>query len=433
MSECNLPLIICQLTNKDGEILNPFAPNALSFTRICSSPKSLNIECHSHIINILISGYVMVYVEGRSMSHSIPFKVIKQICIFDPDNAYLDFRVRRFECTATPVIIGTEIAEVQIAIVIGAAARSCCWVDVLVQPADMPDRVLISEKRVYDCVCFDCGTTVAYEMFIKALTQQYNALSDGINKTYTDADELTEYGHTGIIPPRDDTLNSLFVNGVLQPNVNYAITAGNLNLLTDDVPPREAPLIISYVTLGQSHGLNVTASSNSYVALSTGSKRVFLDSDEIIEYGDQGIPSPDEISFCSLFINGALQPATNYVMKKGVLELTTTDIPPNGAMIVLEYFTIKDNGGNLLCAEVYEYNTRSSGNKVFTNTDEMTMYGDHGIPDPNLYSFDHLFVNGVMQPEVNYSVEKGLLVLKTTDSPGVETLITLQLVCIFAP
>ena len=430
MSVCNL--IICQLTNKDGEILDPFAPNALSFTTLCSSRKKLDKDHHTHIINVLISGYIVVYVEGRNMSSPIPFEIIKQICIFDPDNAFLDFQTRKFECAITPVIIGTKIAKVEIAIDIQAATRSCCWTDILVQPADMPDRVSISEKRVYDCVCFDCGTTVAYEMFIKALTQQYNALSDGIRKTYTNVDELAEYGHTGIIPPSDNTLNSLFVNGVLQPKVNYAIIAGNLNLLTDDVPPRDAPLIISYVFLGLSHGSNVTASSNSYVTLSTGSKRVFFDNDEIIEYGDQGIPSPNEISFCNLFINGALQPTTNYVIKKGILELTTADIPPNGAMIILEYFTIKDDGGSLLCAEVYEYNARSSGNKIFTNTDEITMYGDQGIPDPNLYSFDHLFVNGVMQPEVNYSVEKGLMVLKTTDSPGVETPITLQLVCVFA-
>ena len=53
-------------------------------------------------------------------------------------------------------------------------------------------------------------------------------------------------------------------------------------------------------------------------------------------------------------------------------------------MIVLEYFIIKDIQSKLLNAQVYEYNARSYGNKIYTNADEIAMYGDQGIPDPAL-------------------------------------------------
>lgn len=429
MPECNSPLIICRLTDKNGKILNPFAPNALSFTPICSSPKKTEKERCT--FSVLISGYIVVYVEGRDLSSPIPFKITQKIYMHEPDNAFLEFQVRKFQYTTNQVVIGTKIAEVEIAIEIRAAVRSCCWTDILIQPVNIPEQVLIREKRVYDCVCFDCGVTVAYEMHMRALALQYNALSDGVKRNYTNEDELKEYGNTGIIPPSDNIMCSLFVNGMLQPKVNYAIAAGNLNLLTEDIPPRNAPLIISFIVLGQNHGANVIATNNTYVAQSIGSKRMFLDSDEITEYGDQGIPSPDEISFYSLFINGTLQPKANYIVKKGVLELITTDVPPAGAMIVLEYFTIKDEKGRLLPAEVYEYNARSYGKKIYTNVDEIIMYDNQGIPDPNLYSFEHLFVNGTLQPNVNYSVEKGSLTIKTIDLPSMEAPITLQFVCIF--
>ena len=132
-------------------------------------------------------------------------------------------------------------------------------------------------------------------------------------------------------------------------------------------------MIISFITFGQNNGKDVTASNDTYVTQSTGTKRVFYNSDELIEYGDRGIPSPDDVSFMNLFINGTLQPRTNYTVSEGILSLTTADIPPAGAMIVLEYFIIKDIQSKLLNAQVYEYNARSYGNKIYTNADEIAM------------------------------------------------------------
>lgn len=433
MPECNLPLIICRLTDKDGRILDPFAPNALSFTELCSSQKRTEPERCAQTISVLISGYIVVYVEGRDLSSPIPFRMIKKISIGEPDHAFLEFQVRKFEYTANPAVIGTNITEVEIVLNIEAVVRSCCWADLLVQPADLPERVLICEKKVCDYVCFDCGTTVAYEMHLKVLVFQYNALSDGHKVVYTKEDELQQYGNTGILPTNDHTLCSFFVNGVLQPKVNYSTMAGVLSLHTKDIPPQGAPLILSFLVLGQDRGKDLIASNNTYVTRSTGSKRIFRNEDKIPEYGDQVIPSPDEVSFYNLFVNGELQPTVNYVVKEGSLELVTKDLPRKGAMIILEYFVIQDDGGRLLRAQVDEYYARSHGNKIYTDQDELAIYGSQGIPDPNLYSFEHLFMNGIMQPKVNYSVEKGLLTIQTLDASVMEAPITLQFVCIFMP
>ncbi|HZJ76737.1 MAG TPA: DUF4183 domain-containing protein, partial [Oscillospiraceae bacterium] len=77
---------------------------------------------------------------------------------------------------------------------------------------------------------------------------QYNALSDGIKKIYTDDDELNEYGDRGILDPNSVSYFNLFINGVLQPKVNYKIEKGLLVLKTKDVPLKGSPIIITFVT-----------------------------------------------------------------------------------------------------------------------------------------------------------------------------------------
>ncbi|GEM_PF-5642322 len=56
------------------------------------------------------------------------------------------------------------------------------------------------------------------------------------------------------------------------------------------------------------------------------------------------------------------------------------------------------------------------------------MYGDKGIPDPKQSAYLNLFVNGVIQPGVNYAVQKGYLILKTQDAPIEGAPISLQYV-----
>ncbi|MCI2106978.1 MAG: DUF4183 domain-containing protein [Intestinimonas sp.] len=431
MPECNLPLIICRLSDKNGHLLDPFEPNAISFTRLCSSKKCVGTKPDSQVATILIKGYIVVYAEGKDMSPPIPFSILQHICIWTPEDAFLDFQVRNFKCFGVPVMVGTEIAEIKVEIDLDTAARSCNWVDILVQPVDMPDEIVIMAQRVYDCVCFHSATSVVYDMLLEATVSQYNALSNGTKKNYTNADELMEYGNTGILSPSDVSFYNLFVNGILQPNVNYAMSTGHLDLQTTDAPPKDGPVIISFVTFGKNHGNTVYVTNDLYVTISDGIKHIYTNSDGLVEYDSKDIPSPDEVSFFNLFINGVLQPKTNYTVHVGVLELTTSDVPPADATIILECLTIKDSENTLLHAEVYEYNARSYGNKIYTNQDELTMYGNQGISDPQTASYEHLFVNGVIQPSITYSVEEGLLTLDTTDAPTPGTPVTLQFVRVF--
>jgi len=429
MLDCHFPWIICRLTDENGNVLDPYEPDAISFTRLCTPEECTGTNPASQAITFLIEGYVAVYFQGKRVSPPIPFRMLKQICMFVPEDALLDIQVINFRCFGIPAS-GKETAEIKVIIDIDAAARSFRWMDDGAPPVCRP-RMIVSENTIYSLVCFKSRTSVSYEMLLKASVAQYNALSDGSKTNYTDADELIEYGQTGILSPSDVSYYNLFVNGVLQPSANYAISAGNLDLLTADAPPKDAPVILSFVTFGKNHGRNVYATNDTFVTISTGAKRKFVNADGLPEYGPAAIPSPGGVSYFNLFINGALQPKTNYIVREGILELTTADIPPKDAPIILESLTIKDADGTLLRAEVYQYNALSDGNKIYTDKNEITMYGRQGILSPLLTSYEHLFVNGVIQPSVNYSVEEGLLTLDTIDAPDNGVPVTLQFVRVF--
>lgn len=175
----------------------------------------------------------------------------------------------------------------------------------------------------------------------------------------------------------------------------------------------------------------IYAENYQYNAVSDGVKKKFTNDDEIKMYGDKGIPDPDLVSYFNLFINGVLQPEVNYTIKPGLLTLTTVDIPQKGAPIILEYLIIKNSSNQLLKAETYQYNTLANGTKIYTNSDELTIYGNKGILTPNQTSFQSLFVNGVIQPSINYIVETGLLVLKAEYIPIEGSPIYIQFITMF--
>lgn len=161
--------------------------------------------------------------------------------------------------------------------------------------------------------------------------------------------------------------------------------------------------------------LNV--SDYQYNAVSNGIKKEFTNTDELEIYGDGGIPDPNKVSFFNLFINGVLQPETNYSVEPGLLTLSVSEPPEKDVPIILEYLVIKDNDNQLIKVETYQYNTVSNGGKTYTDADELTVYGDQGIKDPGLISYNNLFVNGVIQPSANYTIEPGILTLTVAYAP----------------
>ena len=79
-----------------------------------------------------------------------------------------------------------------------------------------------------------------------------------------------------------------------------------------------------------------------YNTISDGIKKEFTNNDELLVYGNNGIPGPNNVSLFNLYINGILQPKTNYTVKAGLLTLTVTDPPLKGAPIILEYLILKN-------------------------------------------------------------------------------------------
>jgi len=184
---------------------------------------------------------------------------------------------------------------------------------------------------------------------------------------------------------------------------------------------------------GAFYGKNVEqifAENHHYNTISDGVKKAFTDGDELIHYGDGGIPNPEDVSFFNLFINGVLQPKTNYRVSPGLLTLTTVEAPLKGVFIVLEYLIIRDGNHQLLKGDLAQYNAISNEGHIYTNEDELSLYGCTGILDPAKTSYHHLFVNSVMQPPINYIIESGILILKTENAPIGGAPISIQFISI---
>ena len=179
-------------------------------------------------------------------------------------------------------------------------------------------------------------------------------------------------------------------------------------------------------------GALLKGENQQYNALADGVKTAFTDNDELLIYGNQGIPDLGEISFINLYINGVLQPQTNYKVRPGLLILTVDSPPQKGVPVILESLIIRDSKNTLLKAELYQYNTRANGQREYTNADEITMYGDQGILAPQQTSYHYLFINGVIQPKSNYTLEKGLLTLKVAHLPLEGVPMSIQFVSLYS-
>ncbi|RDI48004.1 DUF4183 domain-containing protein [Falsibacillus pallidus] len=116
---------------------------------------------------------------------------------------------------------------------------------------------IVRTKKVYDWV--QMGTKIQAKINIvqnpdpvdplKGATYQYNALSDGMKKIYTNEDELTQYGDRGILDPATATYINLFINGVLQPPSLFTVEPGKLTLNIETAPQEGVPIILQYITI----------------------------------------------------------------------------------------------------------------------------------------------------------------------------------------
>lgn len=282
--------------------------------------------------------------------------------------------------------------------------------------------------------CFDVFGDLTIEKHIVSGPLEVNA-----NKMNTWRVEIriSNYGHG---PVNDIVMTDTLLLDDLTCFNPISFTKGTIsqkdNIITWDIGTlnsNDTVVLLAEIT-GSFHKegnkvLNV--SDYQYNTVSNGIKKEFTNADELLIYGDYGIPDPNDVSFFNLFINGVLQPETNYSVEAGLLTLTITEPPQKDVPIILEYLVMKDEYNRLIKAETYQYNTLSNGEKIYTDADELTVYGDQGILDPNQTSYNNLFVNGVLQPSVNYTIEPGVLTLTVPYAPIEKSPILVKFVSLY--
>jgi len=79
------------------------------------------------------------------------------------------------------------------------------------------------------------------------ISHEFFVLSDGKKKVYTEDDALSEYGVQQIWNPSHIAYMNLFINGILQPKLNYEVTEGKIILRTEDVPAEGCPIILQMI------------------------------------------------------------------------------------------------------------------------------------------------------------------------------------------
>lgn len=429
------PFITCQLTDEYGNVISPYAPNAISYTILPYAENDVKSRCHfcePHLLPISIEGYVSVFSDKTRISPPIPFSIMKTILIYISKKNSVTFQVKDFHCCAIPICCQNPPVMKQIRLLISIDTVASSQKDTSLRVPQIN-----SNFDVIDCPCiyvplcdkvqFRCGSCINYQdVDYRAEIYQYNTIADGIKRTYRNSDELTEYGDRGILSPDCVSYYNVFVNGVMQPKTTYTLKEGELTFKTQEVPAQGRTIIILFTTWKNPRDQIADVTVWQYNAIADGTKKIYTNLDEIKEYGKHGIPSPCEISYCNLYINGVLQPSVNYCLKKGILKLTTDDAPTKGAPIVLESIVIRDKSGNLFRTKALSYNSLSKEEKIYTDQDAIPMYGIQKIPDPRKIAFQNLFVNSVIQPHVNFHVHKGYLILNTTDAPTKGAPVTLQ-------
>lgn len=440
MSHEPSPSLVCHLTDKNGRTLSPFSPHAITCRDLTPGKKRPAAgafpatSCGGQkLFFIAIEGYVAAFAAGQSLSPPIPFCITRPLLLCAPDHAALHFSVTEFRCRAA-ASCGLEhgvIDEIDFSLEIESVVSACADITLAVPSLDpgsgRAETVCIHTQRVFDSLCFAGKTRFTYCRLLHATVTQYTALAEAEKRHYTNRDALPGYGVPYIFAPTPASYCNLFVNGVLQPQANYAISEGHLTFLTADLPPKGAAVILECITFLPHCESQISASNQYFVATCRAAQRLYTDADALPQYGGHGIPAPCDVSFLNLYVNGILQPTVNYAVEKGMLTLTCTDLPPCGAPLVLEAVSVRDASCRLLHAGLSQYQARCDGKKkCFTDCDELHAYGHGGIPDPARASYQTLSVNAVLQPDSLYTLHKGCLTLHTDEAPTKDAPLILQ-------
>ncbi|GGE53945.1 DUF4183 domain-containing protein [Priestia taiwanensis] len=78
---------------------------------------------------------------------------------------------------------------------------------------------------------------------------EFITVAKGNKRIYHNEDGLTEYGPMRIVSPNDVSYINLFINGVLQPQVNYQVGEGELILLSNNLPQQGVPITLQFISI----------------------------------------------------------------------------------------------------------------------------------------------------------------------------------------
>lgn len=195
------------LSNPYGYPLCPYKPGSILYASLGSYPnenepkQAENLACH-YTNTVLIKGYITVCLGCKGTSRTVPFNIPD--CIYLPIENRTDirFRTNLFKCMAVPVLDpwGMVSDSIRVFIYIKSTATA---------------KYLKNNKITYQCSTFQkCTSSFVNINLLKADVIQYNALSDGKKRTYTNQDELRQYSSQGLPDPtsmsfHDPTKNQL--------------------------------------------------------------------------------------------------------------------------------------------------------------------------------------------------------------------------------
>ncbi len=81
----------------------------------------------------------------------------------------------------------------------------------------------------------------------KVMVHEYFAFAKEGQRIYTDQDPVEGYRDQRILRPCDVSYINLFINGVIQPEMNYRVKEGVLVILSEDVPICGATIILQMI------------------------------------------------------------------------------------------------------------------------------------------------------------------------------------------
>ncbi|WP_416149877.1 DUF4183 domain-containing protein [Salipaludibacillus sp. HK11] len=178
--------------------------------------------------------------------------------------------------------------------------------------------------------------------------------------------------------------------------------------------------ITSDVSLTPQINDKLEAESSLYYAKGNGEKRVFTNVDEICNPNTAGLLNPEQVTFCNLFVNAVLQNPNSYNLEEGKLTFLTNDIPEKNVPIITQFVTVFSHNGEVLKGEIDFFHTSANGTAMEFPTKT--------LPTSDTVTFVDLFINGVLQPQENYKVTNGSLLLTTEIPPRKGVPIILQYV-----